>query len=96
MNLVPLPIRSRVNWPGYVVLGLILGGIGLIPPTSKWALLVSRTWTGTGRVRLSDIDRARRSYLGRFVLRVGLLLRLALGLTGAGLLVYGLALSLQG
>jgi len=86
-----------VNWPGYVVLGLILGGIGLIPPTSKWAFLVGRyTWTGTGRVRQSDIDKARRSYLGRFVLRAGLLLRLALGLTGAGLLVYGLALPLQG
>jgi hypothetical protein len=87
---------SRVYWTGYVVLGLILAGMGLIPPTSKWALLVSHTWTGTGRVRQSDIDKARRSYLGRFVLRVGLLLRLALGLTGASLIVYGLALSLQG
>jgi hypothetical protein len=87
---------SRVYWTGYVVLGLILAGMGLIPPTSKWALLVSHTWTGTGRVRQSDIDEARRSYLGRFVLRVGLLLRLALGLTGASLIVYGLALSLQG
>jgi hypothetical protein len=86
-----------VNWLGYVVLGLILGGIGLIPPTSKWALLVNGyTWTGTGRLRQSDIDKARRSYLGRFVLRAGLLLRLALGLTGAILIVYGLALSLQG
>ena len=85
-----------MHWLGYVVLGLILGGIAMIPPTSKWAILVSGTWTGTGRIRQGDIDQARRSYFGRFVLRAGVLIRLALGLTGASLIVYGLALSLQG
>ena len=86
-----------MHWLGYVVLGLILGGIAVIPPTSKWAILVtSNVWTGTGRIRQSDIDKARRSYFGRFVLRAGVLIRLALGLTGASLIVYGLALSLQG
>jgi hypothetical protein len=57
-------------------------------------LVTSNVWTGTGRVRDSDIVKARRSYLGRVVLAAGVLIRLALGLTGATLIVYGLALFL--